>query len=113
VAAVAVGDGLEEHRSLSRTRERGGATDALADDLDVEPVELIARHADAECADRHVGHCRRPRDGCAHRVEVVLDEEDDRQLVELREAESFEERTLVRGAVAEEADADAAPPCAA
>ena len=54
-----------------------------------------------EAALRQVGRRRRARDRRSHRVAIVLDNVDHRQLPQLRHVEAFVDLPLVGGAVAE------------
>ena len=68
---------------------------------DVHAVDLLARNVEREASLGEVGGRRRSLDGRPHRVLVVLDDEDDRQLPQLGHVEGLVDLSLVGGAVAE------------
>ena len=80
--------------------------DALADREHVHPVDPLAGHAVALRLLRQVGLRRVALDRGAHPVEVVLDQEEDRQPPERRQVHRLAEVAGVGGAVAEHADRD-------
>src|SRR5258706_2227295 len=72
----------------------------------VHAVDLLAGDIEGDATLGKVGLRRRPRHRCAHRVTVVLDDEDDRELPQLRHVETLIDLSLVRCAVAEIGQAD-------
>ena len=101
VAAVPVGDGLEEHGTVAGAGVLDGLADIPVDLFDVEAIELPAHHAHAIAATRHVGEVGLALQGGAHGVAVVLAEVDRGELPQLGQLEGFEERSLLGRAVAE------------
>ena len=106
VAAVAVGEGLDQRRALLLAGEPDPLGDRLADGDHVHAVDPVSRHAVALRLLGEVGLRRVALDRGAHPVEVVLDQEEDRQLPERRQVHRLAEVAGVGGAVAEDADGD-------
>ena len=106
VAAEAVGAHLDQRRLAVRARALDGLGEAIAHLEDVLDEEAVARHAVAERLLRHVLDAHRPRERRAHRVLVVLADEDDGQLPERGQAHALVEVADADGALAEEDDGD-------
>jgi hypothetical protein len=106
VAAVAVGEGLEHGRPPLLARLADALGDALAHGDHIHAVDPLAGDAVALRLLREVGLGRVALDRGAHAVEVVLDQEEDRQLPERRQVHRLAEVAGVGGAVAEHADGD-------
>ena len=106
VAAVAVGERLEQGRAALLARLADPLGDALAHRDHVHPVDPLAGDAVALRLLREVGLGRVALDRGSHPVEVVLDQEEDRQLPERRQVHRLAEVAGVGGAVAEHADGD-------
>src|SRR5262249_19947998 len=98
------GLGLDEGRALAAARAADRLAGGLVDREQILTVHRDAGHAEAAGARGDVAArdrvLRRSRLGVA----VVLADEDHRQLPDAGQVHAFERRTLVRGAVAEEAD---------
>ena len=106
VAAVAVGEGLDQGRPPLLAGEPDPLGDRLADRDHVHAVDPLARDPVALGLLGEVGLRRVALDRGAHPVEVVLDQEEDRQLPERRQVHRLAEVAGVGGAVAEHADGD-------
>ena len=106
VAAVAVGEGLDQGRPTLLAGQPHALGDALAHRQHVHAVDPLARDAVALGLLREVGLGRVALDRGAHPVEVVLDQEEDRQAPERRQVHRLAEVAGVGGAVAEHADGD-------
>ena len=106
VAAVAIGERLDERRPPVAAGDLEVVGDALADRDDVLAVDPLAGDAEPLGLVREVGDRGVTLDRGAHPVEVVLDEEDDRQAPERRQVHRLAEVAGVRGSVAEHADGD-------
>ena len=106
VAAVAVGEGLQQGRPALLAGEPDPLGDGLAHREHVHAVDPLAGDAVALGLLREVGLGRVALDRGAHPVEVVLDQEDDRQAPERRQVHRLAEVAGVGGAVAEHADGD-------
>ena len=72
----------------------------------VHAVDLEARNTEGDAALREIGFGRRADDRRAHRVAIVLDHVDHRQLPQRRHVEALIDLALVGRAVAEEGQAD-------
>ena len=108
MAAIAVGLQLEEDRPLARLGPGQRLLGRAAHRQHVHAVDLDAGDAEALAALVELGLGRRALDAGAHRILVVLDHEDDRQLPQLRHVEALVDLALVGRAVAEIGQADAA-----
>ena len=106
VAAVAVGEGLQQGRLALLAGEPDPLGDRLAHRHHVHAVDPLARDAVALRLLGEVGLGRVALDRGAHPVEVVLDQEEDRQAPERRQVHRLAEVAGVGGAVAEHADGD-------
>ena len=106
MAAVAVGVGLEERRSLLRTGALDGLGHRIAHGQEVHAVDLAAGDPIGRGPLVEVLHRRGAVDRRAHAVAVVLDDVDDRQVPQRAHVQRLVERSLVDRAVAEEAQAD-------
>ena len=106
MAGEAVGLALEERRAPAGTRRRHRGCRGVAHREGVHPVDDLRRHAVGLRALGDVGHARDPGVRRRSTVEVVLADEDDRQLLDRGEVEPLVEGTLVGRALAEEADRD-------
>ena len=106
MAAEPVGERLDERRLAVLARPADVLRDDLADGEDVHPVHSDARHAQSLRLAREVGHGGVALDRRPHSVEVVLDQEDDRQLPQRGEVHRLAEVAAVRRAVPEHADGD-------
>src|SRR6185312_11788275 len=101
VAAIAVGQHLEDERALAGAAPRGRLLAGRLDRAHVHAVDLLARNIERQTALRQVDLGRGARDRRAHGVAIVLDDVDDRQLPELGHVEALVDLALVGGAVAE------------
>jgi hypothetical protein len=106
VAAEAVGEGLEQGRAALLARDPNVLGHRLPHGEDVHAVDPDARHAESLGLAREVGDRGVALDRCPHSVEVVLDQEDDRELPERGQIHRLAEVPRVGGAVAEHADRD-------
>ncbi len=106
VAAVAVGQHLENIGALAGAAPGRRLLAGRLDRAHVHAVDLLARNVERQPAPRQIGLRRGARDRRAHGVAVVLDHVDDRQLPQLRHVEALVDLALVGGAVAEIGDAD-------
>ena len=106
VAAEAVGERLDHRRAALLAGDPDVLGDRLAHRQHVHAVGAHAGHAEALGLLREVGDRRVALDRRAHPVEVVLEDEDDRQPPERRQVHRLAEVAGVRGAVAEHADGD-------
>ena len=104
----AIGQGLDQARSLARPRPQRGAQHRVVDRRGVVAVDPAARQVvgrgaagDAAAGDHAVA-------GRRQAVEVVLAEEDQRQPPDRRQVHGLVEDALAGRAVAEEGDADRA-----
>ena len=110
VRAGAVGEALEQRRSVAAPRPPHRLAGGLVDGEDVVPVEPDARHAVGGPACRDVRIARHRLEGHLGRVEVVLADEQDGQAPDGRQVQALVERPVVDGAVPEERDAHAVGP---
>ena len=101
VAAIAVGLHLEDDRPVARAAPFGRDIGGRLHRAHIHAVDLQAGNAEGDAALREIGLGRRARHGRAHRVAVVLDDVDDRQLPQRRHVEAFVDLALVGRAVAE------------
>ena len=106
MAAEAVGERLDQGRTALLAGDPQVLGDRLAHRQHVHAVGAHAGDAEALGLLREVGDRRVALDRGAHPVEVVLEDEDDRQAPERRQVHRLAEVAGVRGAVAEHADGD-------
>ena len=108
MSAIAVGRHLQDDRAVAAAapfqREVGGGLDRAH----VHAVDLEAGDVEALTALRQVGQRRGALDRGAHRVAVVLDDVDHRQLPQLGHVEGLVDLALVGGPVAEIGEGDVA-----
>jgi hypothetical protein len=101
VAAVAVGQHLEDVGALAAARMGNRLAARLLDRENVHAVDLHAGNAVGLAALVEVGPGRRPLDAGAHAVLVVLDDVDHRQLPQRGHVEGLVDLALVDRAVAQ------------
>src|ERR687893_1064612 len=104
VAEVAVGDRLEQGRSLAGAGTFEGPGGGVVDLVEVGAADRDARHAVGGGPIRYVLDGRSLLDAHGHPVLVVLAQEDHGQLPDRRQVEGLVEDALVGGALAEEAE---------
>src|SRR3984893_8193909 len=108
MAAIAIGLHFEDHRAIACPAPFGGASGGGLHRAHIHAVDPFARNVEGLAAFGKIGQRRRPRDGRAHGVAVILDNIDDRQFPEFRHVETLVDLTLVRRAVAEISEASVA-----
>ena len=108
MAAIAVGLQLEQDRPLAAAHPFERGLGRAAHREHVHAVDLEAGDAEALAALVELVLGRGAVDAGAHRILVVLDHEDDRQLPQLGHVEALIDLALIGGAVAEISEADAA-----
>ncbi len=106
VAPVAIGEGLDQRRATILASDSQMLGDGLAHRQHVHAVGADAGNAEALGLLREVGDRGMALDRGPHAVEVVLEDEDDRQAPQGGEVHRLAEVAGVRGAVAEHADGD-------
>ena len=107
VAVEAVEPDMEQRRAAAGARPLDRLAGRLVDVEEVGAVDLARGDAEAVGAPR-LAAADRPARGGRFGVAVVLGDEDHRQVPDLGEVVALEHRALVGGAVAVEADRDAA-----
>ena len=106
VAAIAIGVHLEDVGPFAGAAVRHRLLAGRADREDVHPVHRLARDAECRAAGIERGRGGRALERGAHRVLVVLDHEDHRQLPQARHVEGLVDLALVGRAVAEIGEGD-------
>ena len=106
MAAEAVGERLDHRRPALLARDADVLGDDLAHGDHVHAVGADPGHAHALGLLREIGDGGVALDRGSHPVEVVLEDEDDRQAPERGQVHRLAEVAGVRGAVAEHADGD-------
>jgi len=106
--AIAVGHHLEDDRAFTAPGVTDRAQACAPHLLHIHAVHVLAGNSEREPALREIGCRRGTLYRGAHRVLVVLDDEDDRQLPKLRHVERLVDLALVRGTVAEIRETDPA-----